>query len=468
MPVFLQSISLAAKDRSGNRRQKERWFFSSFLCIWRAGKPVVCSSFYCPEGRGVFSFFGINPEGHPDPRPIILHENWPGNVYPLRKDFDWQYRPPKARASYPFQRVEGEGVYEIPVGPVHAGIIEPGHFRFSVVGEEIVSLEARLGYTHKGIEKLFEVLPFEKKVMLSERVSGDSSFSHSLAYCQAVEKLGDAEVPKKALYLRVIYAELERIANHLGDIGAIMMDTAFAFGGSNGARLREIVMQWNEKLTGSRFLRGVNTVGGVTKDIPSEIKQDFKASLAALEKDFKEVIEIAEGTATLMNRLHGTGSIDRTVALDHGILGVAGKAVGIAQDTRIDFPYAAYKEMPLRMALESSGDVYARFKVRISEVLNSIEIIRHALRTMPNGDICTLSLPRLKKQSFAFSLVEGWRGDIAYFVATDEQGTITRCKVRDTSFLNWAIMGYAVTNDVVPDFPLINKSFNLSYSGNDL
>lgn len=418
--------------------------------------------------REIKTFFGLSPEGHPDPRPIILHENWPDNLFPLRKDFDWQTRPDIANTPYHFRKVEGEGIYEIPVGPVHAGIIEPGHFRFSVAGEEIIALETRLGYVHKGSEKLFEVLPSEQKVKLSERISGDSSFGHSLAFCQAVEALAEVEVSSRAEYLRVIYAELERIANHLGDIGAIMIDASFSFGGSNGARLREIVMQWNERLTGSRFLRGVNVLGGVTRDIDSSLGKELAQGLDELKEDFLEVIEVAENSVSLLNRLKGTGVLEKNIATDHGVLGVAARALGIEIDARVDYPYAAYKEMPVEIALGEGGDVYARFEVRIKEVLNSIQIIKQALHKMPQGDSIIAPMKGLRKKSFSIGVVEGWRGDIVYFVATDDNGNISRVKVRDTSFLNWGLFPHVVTNDVVPDFPLINKSFNLSYSGNDL
>lgn len=188
------------------------------------------------DERRIHTFFGLKPVGHPDLRPMILHENWPADNYPLRKDFQWDTKLKEANGSYQFQTVGGEGVYEIPVGPIHAGIIEPGHFRFSVAGEEIVLLEPRLGYVHKGIEKLFETLPLDAKVRLSEKISGDSSFSHSMAFCQALEQLSDTALPKRAASLRVVYAELERLANHFGDIGAIMVDTGFNFGGAHGYR----------------------------------------------------------------------------------------------------------------------------------------------------------------------------------------------------------------------------------------
>ncbi len=419
--------------------------------------------------RRLKTFFGLNLMGHPSPRPIILHENWPDDVYPLRKDFDWQTRPKIANTPYAFRKLEGEGVYEIPVGPVHAGIIEPGHFRFSIAGEEILQLEPKLGYKHKGIEKLFEVLPFEDKLRLSERVSGDSSFSHSLAYCQAIENLGGIKIPSRAGYLRVIFAELERLANHFGDLGAMMLDTGYNFGGSNGARLREMIMQWNERLTGSRFLRGVNSVGGVKKDIAPELQASLKSNLEKIKNDFSEVINIAESSSTVLNRLKRTGVLDYQIAYDHGIVGVAARAVGMIMDTRIDFPYAAYDELAIEPASESDGDAYARFRVRVKEVYSAFDVIKQALEKLPAGkEIQSTHNILLKKNSYAISLVEGWRGEIAYFVATDQAGNISRVEPRDPSFLNWTVMGYAGKGNVVPDFPLINKSFNLSYSGNDL
>lgn len=419
--------------------------------------------------RKIKTFFGLFPNGHPSPKPLILHENWPDELYPLKKDFKWDHRPEQAHNTRELTKVEGEGIYEIPVGPVHAGIIEPGHFRFSVAGEEIVLLEAKLGYVHKGTEKLFETLPLDKKIKLSERVSGDSSFSHSLAFCQAIENLAGITIPEKAAWLRVIFAELERLANHFGDIGFIMLDTGYSFGGSNGQRLRETIMQINERLTGSRFLRGVNTIGGVAVDIKDEDKKELKEDLERIEADFLEVIDIANNSGSLLNRLLNTGKLDRKVADDHGITGVAGRAIGIKNDARIDFPYAAYNKIKFEMATETAGDVNARFKVRIAEVKSSMKILGKALEELPkNNKISTDEKITLKKNSFAVGISDGWRGNIVYFVITDSKGEITRVEVRDPSSLNWNVLGHAGEGNVVPDFPLINKSFNLSYSGNDL
>ncbi len=420
--------------------------------------------------RQIKTFFGLTPIGHPDARRIILHDNSLGDVFPLRKDFVSKTISADDEHTYQFQQVEGEGIYEIPVGPIHAGIIEPGHFHFSVAGEEIVLLEPRLGYTHKGSEKLFEILPLNSKLLLSEKISGDSSFSHSLAFCQALEDLCDFFPPKRALYLRVIYAELERLANHLGDIGAIMLDTGFNFGGSQGARLREMIMQINMKLTGNRFLRGVNIVGGVSKDINDNGINMLSDDLIKIAKDFSEIINLAENNTSLVNRLNGTGILSQKSAKEFGTVGIVAKASGIENDARYDFPYAAYDEITLgEIATEQGGDVYARFQVRVKEVQASINTIRKALSKLPKEDICiTLPDTSFKNDAVAVSIVEGWRGDIVYFITTDSNRNINRVAVRDPSFINWRALPDAGLGNIIPDFPLINKSFNLSYSGNDL
>lgn len=415
------------------------------------------------------TFFGLTPEGNPYTNQLILHENWPADLYPLRKDFPWNKKVPMSQGQpYIFQQISGEGIYQIPVGPVHAGIIEPGHFRFSVIGEKILSLQAQLGYVHKGSEKLFEHLSLSDKIKLSEHISGDMSFAHSLAFCQALEDLGAIEVSAYAKYVRVICSELERIANHINDVGFILNDTAFAFGGSNGMRLKEEIMQLNERLTGSRFLRGINTVGGVTKEISPALLDDCIRTLDRVSKDFNQFVDIAEDTETVMNRLKGTGYLSAQTAKDHGVVGMAARMVGIAKDARISYPYAGYESLHPKIVLQHSGDVYARFQLRIDEVYESIRLIKKAVEHLHKEQVSLIVQSKgFEKKSLAIGITEGWRGEIVYLVMTDEEGNVTRVGVRDPSFLNWPAVSYAVEGNIVPDFPLINKSFNLSYSGFD-
>lgn len=429
--------------------------------------------------RKIHTFFGLTPKGHPDLRSLILHdENWPADQHPLRKDFAFNHRPPLVHKRFEFVQIGGEGIYEIPVGPVHAGIIEPGHFRFSVAGEEILMLEPRLGYSHKGSEKLFEVLPLADKIRLAERVSGDSSCSHALAFCQALEQLSRTALPTAAGYLRIVFCELERLANHLGDIGAIMTDTGYNFGGAHGARLREQVMQINERLTGSRFLRGVVVPGGVTARLTPVAVRALSAELAAISTDFAEVMAVAENSNSLLNRLKNAGILEHKFARDHGVVGVAARASGIAMDARTDYPYAGYGAMQLEAVVEKSGDVHARFQVRVKEVFAAFELLQQALAALEPGLDEEIEQPtkrdmverrlNFSADSYTVSIVEGWRGEIIYLVATDAGGNICRVDVRDPSFRNWTALRYAARENMIPDFPLINKSFNLSYTGNDL
>ena len=422
--------------------------------------------------REILTFFGLTPVGHPVPERITLHaENFPKDIYPLRKEFKWNTAivEPKEKEWATFKKYDGEGVYEIPVGPVHAGIIEPGHFRFSVLGEEILRLEPRLGYVHKGTEKLFETLSPEQRVTLAERISGDSSFHHALAYCQAVESLAGTEVPKRAMYLRMILSELERLANHYNDLAFIMLDTGLSFGGSQGTRLRERVMGWNDRLTGHRFLRGMLTPGGLLKDIPNHELDALKLDLVDLESDFLEVMDAVSESLSLLNRLQNTGRLERAIGVDHVIVGIGARAIGIERDARVDFPYAAYDMIHFSIPTEDGGDVYARYRVREREVHQSFKILHQSIDHIASSSgPVAVPISSLMPSAHAVAIVEGWRGDIVYFVLTDAAGAIVRVKVRDPSFLNWQVFPYLVTSDMVPDFPLINKSLNLSYTGNDL
>jgi Ni,Fe-hydrogenase III large subunit len=262
---------------------------------------------------------------------------------------------------------------------------------------------------------------------------------------------------------------MERLANHFSDIGFMMLDTAFTFGGANGSRLRERIVHWNERLTGSRFLRGVNTLGGVERDISRELRTALVADLALLRKDFEEVIAVAEENVSLYDRLATTGDLTREHVREYGVVGVPARATGVARDTRTDFPYAAYGTLKHIVVTKDTGDVYARFFVRVGEVYDSISIIEQVVKRLPDTKASKQHTPpHFKKNAVAVSVVEGWRGEIVYVVCTDADGVISRVKVRDPSFMNWQAFPETVVDEVVPDFPLVNKSFNLSYSGNDL
>ncbi|MCX9013056.1 MAG: NADH-quinone oxidoreductase subunit C [Candidatus Methanoperedens sp.] len=414
--------------------------------------------------REIRDMFGLIPQGHPDPRRLVHFEDFPEGLHPLRKDFDIRIKPERVKGEYIYRRVEGEGVYEIPVGPVHAGVIEPGHFRFSVAGEPILNLEIRHFYTHKGVEKLFENISLDKAVFLAERVSGDNSVAHAAAFCQAVEKIAGIDIPPRAKYTRTVLLELERLYNHLGDIAGIATDVAFAFGAAQANRLKEDIMQLNESVTGSRMLRGMNTIGGVRRDIGDK-RDKILLKLSAFQHEFRKLMELLMETPSVVDRIETTGHIYNDIAKELHIVGVAGRASGIDRDARRDHPYAAYPELNFKVQVQNSGDVYARTKVRADEVCESVSIIEQALWHLPDGDIKTdiKEIP----DGCAIGCTEAPRGETIYWVRT-EGNRIERCKVRDPSFCNWLAIEYAVLDNIVPDFPIINKSLSLSYSGNDM
>lgn len=424
--------------------------------------------------------FGLTPEGNPDlsvkdehrpksVRRLVHHHSWPEGAYPLRKDFPWNKRPKEENIAFPFRYGEGEGVFEIPVGPIHAGVIEPGHFRFTAVGELILNLEIRLWYSHRGIEKLFEQKKLSEAVKLAEHISGDTSFGHSLAFCEAIEDLAGIHVSKRAGILRVIFLELERIYNHVGDIGMIGLDAAFAFAGSHGSRLKELAMQLNDTLTGSRILRDVNTIGGVTKDITGEHKKLLESFLLSFEKDFDEFVNVLLSASSLLDRLETTGRLKHQTAFDYNAVGVVARASGLRRDARKDFPNEWWCHMSFDEAVFETGDVFARFQVRVVEVRQSLTIIQKALENLPQGEPIASTQPIvLREGSVAVSIVEGWRGELVHVVIAGANNSLYRVKVRDASFLNWPTLSRAILNNIIPDFPLCNKSYNMSYAGNDL
>jgi Ni,Fe-hydrogenase III large subunit/Ni,Fe-hydrogenase III component G len=417
--------------------------------------------------RQIQSLMGLIPIGNPDDRPWIKHEDWPVDAWPLRKTFNAATNLARVPGEYRWIRAEGEGIYEIPVGPVHAGIIEPGHFRFQAMGEDVVNLEEKLGYVHKGIEKRFEALSWQQASRLAARVSGDTTVAHSLAYAQAVEALTGSIVPDRAMWLRALFLERERIANHLGDLGAICNDVAFAILLYQFHRLKEHLLRTNHKLFGHRFLMDRVVPGGVTADIDDAAVATILEELDRLEKDFERLVVIYDENSSVEDRVRDTGVLKPARARELGMVGLVARASGLNLDCRIHHPFPPYDRITVNVPVLISGDVHARAWIRVEEVRESIRIIREVLGTLPPGRIGIAPGSPLPDRS-GFAAVEGWRGEILYWVQSGLNGEINRCMVRDPSSLNWLGLEQCIHGNIVPDFPVCNKSFNQSYSGHDL
>lgn len=412
--------------------------------------------------REVKDMLGLHPVGHPDPKRLVRHF-WSKEVHPLRKDVLQGTKFLKTSKEPNFKPVKGEGIFQVPVGPIHAGIIEPGHFRFSVRGEYIINLEAKLFYTHRGIEKLAEGMNFYQALPLVERICGVCSFSHSTAYCQAVEKLAGMDVPDRAKYIRTIMLELERLYNHLGDIGNICAGTGFPFGTSQGARLKERIMQLNEHIAGNRYLRGINIPGGVMLDLNLGISMRIRETLKGVIKEFHELKEILMNSASFIERLTGTGVLSPEIATRLNVVGPGGRASGISRDVRKNHPYAAYGQLNFNVPCYKEGDVKARVLVRMDEVEESVKIINQSLDKIRTGSLRS-PLGPIEPQSYALGYSESPRGENLHWVMAGIDGTIDRYRIRSASFTNWPAVVSAVPGNMVPDFPLINKSFELCYS----
>jgi len=417
--------------------------------------------------RQMHSLMGVTPIGSPDLRPWIKFEDWPEDAWPLRKTFDPQTRMPRVPGEYRWIRAEGEGVYEIPVGPVHAGIIEPGHFRFQAMGEEILNLEERLGYVHKGIEKRFEALSWEDGARLAGRVSGDTTVAHSLCYCQAVEAMAGCNVPERAHWLRAIMLERERIANHLGDIGAICNDVAFAFLFFQCTTLKEYFVRTNFRLFNHRFMMDRIVPGGVTVDLFDDEIEFMLRELDTFSKKFEQLVVIYDNNASLEDRVRDTGILSMEQAKDLGQVGIVARASGLDLDIRLQRPFSPYDIIIPRVSVQQAGDVNARVWVRIDEIRESVRLLREMLYNLPLGELKSACLPP-EPHASGIAFVEGWRGEIVYWVQAGTTGEVNRCMVRDPSSLNWLGLEQSIHGNIVPDFPVCNKSFNQSYSGNDV
>lgn len=418
--------------------------------------------------RHAHDLLGVNFQGQFDSRRWTRHQAWQEDEFPLRRD--WQPSdtpsPTPPDDSYPFLRASGQAVYEIPVGPVHAGIIEPGHFRFQAVGEKIINLEKHLGYVHKGIEKLAQGRDLEGLARLAARVSGDSTVAHGWAACMAAERALGVTVPPRAQLLRAIMAERERIANHLGDIGAICNDVGFAFPLYQLHRLKELLLRENAELFGHRLMMDRIVPGGVAIDPDAVGTERMLAFSRELETEVTHLIEIIERSESLEDRLMTTGRLTPEWAAELGCLGYVGRASGLDFDVRRDAPYAPYQQVEVRVPVYRAGDVAARAKIRAEEISVSLELIRQFVRQLEPGEHRS-PLPD-NRGGEGIGMVDGWRGEIISYLALDDSGRVTRFFPRDPSWLNWPALEQLIQENIVPDFPVCNKSVNGSYSGQDL
>lgn len=420
--------------------------------------------------RHLRDLLGIAFPDHPDNRRWTRHQAWSEEDFPLRHEFSREGRPrgrTRADTGYPFTSIQGSGVYEIPVGPVHAGIIEPGHFRFQAVGEEVLRLEERLGFVHKGIEKLAVDRDPKGAARLAGRVSGDSTLAHTWAACQAMERASGCRVPPRALALRALMCERERVANHLGDIGALCNDVGFAFAHAQCARLREGWQRRNAELFGHRLLMDRVVPGGVCVDLAPEDLHLLHADHAALRREGAILFDIIDDHPSLDDRLLTTGKLSEEDARSLGCTGYVGKASGQPFDLRRDSPYPPYDRLTLELQEESEGDVAARVRVRVGEIKSSLALMEQLLRELPEGELLT-PLPPTGEGSCGIGLVEGWRGEILCFIRFGATGRIARLFPRDPSWFTWPALERLLPGNIVPDFPVCNKSINGSYSGQDL
>ncbi len=430
---------------------------------YRALTPLVPAAHWLE--RELNDLLGVTPVGHPDLRPLIAHAGWPAGMHPLRRDFalpanvSW---PPR----FTIDPVEGEGVFEIPVGPIHAGIIEPGHFRFSTVGEAVLKLDVRLGWTYRGLETLAAGASLTRGLELSERLCGTCAFAHALAFCHAAEELAGVTVPPRARALRSLAAEMERIANHLGDMSGILNDVAWVTGAAEFMRMLEIVRQVCGSLFGHRFLRGVCGPGGVLRDLDDAQQLWLRRVLADLRTDVPRALAAATDNAAVMDRIVGTGVLANEVARGLGVTRVAARASGIARDGRKDHPFAFYRDLDFQVVTRAGGDVLARLELRAAEICESLNIIDQMILRLPGGPLAQ-HLGELPPERWGSGVVESPRGLHVHWLRAGARGEIGEWRVRSASHAIWPAVALAVPGNIVPDFPLINKSFNLCYACTD-
>ena len=432
--------------------------------------PDLSASFHCAARlqRTMADLGGLRAQGQADTRPWLGHGLWAGTGLPLQPgSVPVPAESGTLPADYAFVRVEGDGVHEVAVGPVHAGTIEPGHFRFSAVGEKVLRLEQHLGYTHKGIERRFTELPALQGHRLAGRVSGDSTVAYSWAYCMALESAWHCRVPPRAAWLRALMLERERVANHLGDLGALGNDAAMAFGLAQFSRLREDWQRLSAGAFGHRLMMDCVLPCGVAGDLDAAQLGRLRTQCDAVEAEVRVMRSLYDEHAGLQDRFMTTGRVTPALAAQLGLCGMAGRASGQAVDLRCGLGWAPYDQLQVAMATQAGGDVAARVALRFDEVLESLRLIRQLCTGLPGGPVHTEPAPP-HKASAGIGWVEGWRGEVLVALELADDARVLRCHPHDPSWQNWPVLEHAVIGNIVPDFPLINKSFNLSYSGHDL
>jgi Ni,Fe-hydrogenase III large subunit len=444
--------------------------------IDEASGEIAIATIKCPDGtfpsvgrfhapairleRAIQSMFGLQADGLPDPRPWLDLGFW-GVKHPLGNRTD----SVPGREHYEFLPAEGEGLHQIAVGPVHAGIIEPGHFRFTANGETVVRLEQQFGYTHKGIESLMAGATLDKAARLAGRTSGDSTVAYSLAFAQAVEAALEVSVSPRALYLRALMAELERLANHFGDIGAICNDASFALMHTQCGILREKTLRVADACFGHRLMMDRIVLGGVATDLSPDCITGVQAYVEEMQQTFPRLVELYDNTASLQDRTVTSGIVRPALAHQFGAGGYVGRASGRNFDARRRPGYEPYNALRFDIPVLEAGDVDARVWIRVREVEQSLSLIEQIVARLPDGPVRTVIAP--SGMCEGLGLVEAFRGDVLVWVRLNGD-RVVRCHLRDPSWFQWPLLEAAIEGNIVADFPLCNKSFNCSYSGHDL
>jgi len=427
---------------------------------------AVSEKFHMFE-REIAEQFGIKPDGHPWLKMVRYHAN-----YTDENDVFGNNYKDDIPGNYPYFSVEGESIHEVAVGPVHAGIIEPGHFRFQCAGEKVLHLEIQLGYQHRGIEKMLPTLPQKRFPIICESIAGDTAIGHNLCLCQAFEALAGITVDKGASVVRAIALELERISNHIGDLGALSGDVAFNPPAAYFGRIRGEFLNLLQVLSGNRFGKGLVRPGGVSHFMGEIQRQLIREKLAEVTPEIEHVCDLLFTAHTVQARFEHTGTVEHEMAKNLGLVGYAGRACGLAYDARAQFPTECYSELPANTNHTTNGDVNSRATVRREEIMHSLKLIdilleKHEMLVTTYG-VVQMRDHDLNPDSFVVTINEGWRGEISHCVLTDGKGHVERYKIKDPSFHNWTGLAMSLRNQEISDFPLCNKSFNLSYCGFDL